>query len=325
MSDVRAIVAGGEGRASTHTIRALLAQLTRQLQASPTLTGADERAGLHREAREILATLLHRSLGEVSRGGDHPIDGDVALQAFGVAARRATGEPLAYCLGSAAFRHLELAVDSRVLIPRPETEIVVEQALKLTAAHAGGVAVDIGTGSGAIALSLATEGRFERVIATDISADALDVAAANADLMLHRAGTDAGLGTTTNSRVAPIEFRLGADFEPLGGIKARVIVSNPPYIAWEEAPDLPASVRDWEPHLALFADDGGMARYDVLLAGAPSHLAPGGWLVLEVDSRRATETARRATLSGLYENVQLIRDLTNRDRVLIARVSSDIT
>lgn len=324
VSDAYAADSGTEAPAIAYTIRTLLAKLSSQLTASTTLADAGESTGLQRESREIVATLLNVSPGEVSRRGDQIIDRNVVLQALTVATRRATGEPLAYCLGSAAFRHLDLAVDSRVLIPRAETEIVVEQALRLTDAQSGGVAVDIGTGSGAIALSLATEGRFDRVIATDVSADALLVAQANADRVLHRTVSDASARRAPQT-VAPVEFRLGADFEPLEGIKARVIVSNPPYIAWGEADDLPSSVRDWEPHLALFAADGGMARYDVLLADAPSHLAPGGWLVLEVDSRRAAETARRATQSGLYENVQLIRDLTNRDRVLIARLSGDIT
>jgi len=173
----------------------------------------------------------------------------------------------------------------------------------MTAERPGGIAVDIGTGSGAIALALATEGRFDRVIATDISADALDVARANA------AAVDSQ---------ALVEFRHGADLEPLIGIQARVIVSNPPYIAYEEASALPASVRDWEPATALFAADGGMARYDALLAGAARYLESGGIIVLEVDARRARETASRAEQFG-WTDVRLVQDLSERDRVLVAK------
>jgi len=333
---------------TAHTVRTLLAHLTSQLHASVALAAEHENEHEHepeheheqnqasahqrnhapnalsREAREILATVLNISPGDVSRRGNEFVNRDTAARALRIVTRRSTGEPLAYALGSAAFRYLDLFVDSRVLIPRPETEIVVEQALRVTADSPGGLAVDIGTGSGAIALSLATEGRFARVIATDLSPDALSVARLNADRTLHSGFGQAADHTTPARTAAPIEFRQGADFEPLQGIKAQVIVSNPPYIAWEEAGELPASVRDWEPHLALFANDLGMARYDVLLAGASSHLVPGGWLVLEVDSRRADETARRATANGRYTHVELVRDLTGRHRVLLARVSGDI-
>ena len=185
---------------------------------------------------------------------------------------------------------------------------MVDEALNAMHGRTGGIAVDIGTGSGAIALSLASEGRFDRVIATDVSPDALAVAELNAARLV--------------PPHAPVEFRLGADLWPLAGIKACLIVSNPPYIAPEEASSLPASVRDWEPALALFADDGGMARYDLLLAGAADYLEPGGWLVLEVDARRAGETARRATRTGKFTGVRLVRDLAGRDRVLVAQATT---
>lgn len=301
----RLFVNASGGRESSRTVRQLLADLEAVLCASRVLADAGENNELSRESREILAALLDLSPGDVSRRSDEMVPLEIASRALAVAERRATGEPLAYAVGSAAFRHLVLKVDRRVLIPRPETEIVVEEALKAVRGRAGGIAVDIGTGSGAIALALATEGRFDRVIATDISPDALEVARTNSAQL--------------NAAHAPIEFRLGADLAPLEGIRACLIVSNPPYIALDEAASLPASVRDWEPALALFADDRGMARYDAMIAGAPAHLEPGGWLVLELDSRRAHETARRTTQDGRYTNVSLIRDLTGRDRVLVAR------
>ncbi|MBL0171298.1 MAG: hypothetical protein IPP90_11300 [Gemmatimonadaceae bacterium] len=156
-----------------------------------------------------------------------------------------------------------------------------------------------------MALALASEGHFDRVIATDISADALEVAQANSAMV---------------TSGAPVEFRLGSDLAPLDGVRARVIVSNPPYIAYHEAAALPASVRDWEPATALFAADGGMARYNALLAHAARYLEPGGFVVFEVDARRGAETAQLAREYG-WTNVRLARDLSGRDRVLIAQAS----
>ncbi len=283
-------------RAALISIAALLADSSR--------IDAESRGDAHREARLLAAAVLAVSPGALARTLDDPLTREYHERLLHAAQRRANGEPLAYAVGTAAFRHLVLQVDARVLIPRPETEIVVDAALAVTAQRSGGIAVDIGTGSGAIALSLATEGHFDHVWATDISRDALEVAIAN--YARQPAGT------------TPATFASGADFAPLAGVKARVIVSNPPYIAYSEAAALPASVRDWEPSMALFAADNGMARYDVLLAGAADHLESEGWLVLEVDARRATDTMARAVHHG-FVNVRLIRDLSDRDRVLVAQ------
>lgn len=287
-------------------MRALLNDIAQQLQSSPALD-EETRADASREARLLVASVLDVAPGVLSRMLDRPVPHTTRDRILAAVARRVRGEPMAYCTGLAPFRHLVLAVDSRVLIPRPETEVVVEEALRLAAARPGGIAVDIGTGSGAIALALASEGAFDLVIGTDVSSDALAVATANVSRLPVGA--------------APIEFRAGADLAPLAGVLARVIVSNPPYIAYGEAVALPASVRDWEPATALFAADDGMARYDALLAGVSDYLEADGWLVLEVDARRAQITAERAVARG-FANVRLIRDLSGRERVLVARNSA---
>ncbi|MEO7520632.1 MAG: peptide chain release factor N(5)-glutamine methyltransferase [Gemmatimonas sp.] len=284
-------------------MRALLDEVVATLRKSARLD-ADVRDDAPREARLIAAAILECAPGDIARRMAHPVERGDEERIRAAAIRRAHDEPLAYCVGSAPFRHLVLRVDARVLIPRPETEIVVGEALKLSAATPGGIAVDIGTGSGAIALALATEGRFERVIATDVSVDALDVARDNASRL------PAG--------AAPVEFRGGADFAPVKGVRARVIVSNPPYISFREAQALPASVRDWEPAVALFASDGGMARYVALLAGAADCLEPGGWLVLETDAGRAFHTHTLAMAAG-FTDVRLVQDLSGRARVMVAR------
>ncbi len=300
-------VAGATSRervdaASSLTWRQLLEQVTTQLAAAQALE-ADVRADARREARLLVAGLLDWSPGQLAQQFDALVPTDAMARVVSATARRVRGEPLAYAVGTAAFRHLTLQVDARVLIPRPETEIVVGEALAATADRPGGIAVDIGTGSGAIALALATEGRFDRVIATDISADALEVARANTEMV----------GGAT-----PVEFRLGADLAPLQGVRARVLVSNPPYISYGEAAALPASVRDWEPATALYAADDGMARYAALLAGAAELLEADGVLVLEVDANRAAATAALAVSSG-WNVERLVQDLSGRDRVLVVR------
>ncbi len=294
------------------SLKTALQEITVQIAAASRLE-ADVRSDAAREAGLLAAGVLDVAPGDivrrVARGDALPLE--QLQQLRGAAGRRVLGEPLAYCVGRIGFRHLVLSVDRRVLIPRPETEIVVEEALRVAAGTPGGIAIDIGTGSGAIALALATEGRFDQMIATDLSADALAVATENAE------------------RVAPstpLEFRHGADLAPLADLKpagrsARVIVSNPPYIAYSEAAALPASVREWEPPVALFADHDGMARYEALIAGAPAILEPGGWLVLELDTTRAVRTADLARTAG-YDEVRLVKDLAGRDRVLVARWTS---
>lgn len=219
----------------------------------------------------------------------------------------ANGErPHQYAEGKAHFRHLELDVDERVLIPRPETEVVVDWALKL-AGSGGGIAVDIGTGSGAIALSLALEGSFERVIGTDVSADAIEAAAVN-------------LARLRQTLRAPVELRLGSFLAPVLGAGARLLVSNPPYIAAREIYALPANVRGWEPPLALLSGEDGMAATATIIEGAHRVLTPGGWLVLETDSTRARAAEALVRARGSYSDIAVHADLTGRDRVLVARL-----
>ncbi len=221
------------------------------------------------------------------------------------AERLRAGMPMQYAVGKAAFRHLTLHVDRRVLIPRPETELLVD--LVLAAQRGGrGTVVDVGTGSGAIALALAAEGAFDRVIAVDVSPDALAVARAN-------------LVAIPEDRRARVEFREGSLLAPIAGEKVEVVVSNPPYISPAEARELPALVHAWEPHLALFAEDDGMAVIRALVPEAASVLVPGGLLALEVDSRRADLAAAAVSADGRFTDVEQRLDLTGRPRMVVAR------
>jgi release factor glutamine methyltransferase len=266
-----------------------------------------ERAAIpdaRQEAIDIVAALLDVPRFWPSANRDARLDRSLRAAARGAAAKRARGAPFAYAVGRASFRHLTLDVDERVLIPRQETEQLVEIVLGL--AQEGGTAVDVGTGSGAIALALATEGRFARIVATDVSLDALAVARRNADLL-------AGALRT------PVELRHGADCAPLSGVRAALIVSNPPYIAFGEAAALPRSVRDWEPALALFGGVDGMRATAAIVSEAAAHLEPGGILALEIDARRASLVAERCAVDGRYRDIHVQLDLTGRERFVIAR------
>ena len=221
--------------------------------------------------------------------------------------RRADREPLQYILGRAAFRELELTVDRRVLIPRPETEVLVDEVLAWAAAQgrAGLSAVDIGTGSGAIALSLVREGPFGRVVATDASGDALDVARGNAAAL--------GLGDG-------VEFRPGSLFAALDdGETFDVVVSNPPYVAEAEAESLEPEVAVWEPVQALFGGPDGLAIIRELVRGAGVHLHPGGLLALEVGAGQIGLVVAEVENIGGYDDVRVRRDLAGRQRVILAR------
>lgn len=254
--------------------------------------------GPRREALRLLADLMDRSPGEVALHADLPVPADLAERAREGVRRRARGEPMAYVTGWAGFRQLTVAVDHRVLIPRPETEQLVDIVLHDAP---GGVVVDVGTGSGCIALSLAQEGHYAGVVACDRSAEALAVARANA----RRIGS-------------PVVFFRGDLVEAVQPGSCQAIVSNPPYLTEAELGTLDSSVREWEPAEALASGPDGMHAVGRLVAGAGRALAEGGLLAMEVDSSRAEQVAALAGRSG-WRDVAVIQDLFGRDRFVTAR------
>jgi release factor glutamine methyltransferase len=278
------------------TVAALVRELASMLAAASI-------ADAGREARDIVAAVHEEPRFWAALHEHELVAAERAEAARRAAKLRCAGAPFAYAVGVAAFRHLTLRVDERVLIPRQETEQLVDEVL---ARETTGLAIDIGTGSGAIALALASEGKFDRVIGTDVSRGAVTVAADNA------------MRLAAVLR-APVEFRQGALFAPVAGIKARVLVSNPPYIAHDEAAALPGSVRDWEPPVALFGAANGMAIISGIIRKAPDVLQSGGLLALELDSRRASLAAELALADGRYRDVSVRLDLAGRERFLIAR------
>jgi release factor glutamine methyltransferase len=214
--------------------------------------------------------------------------------------RRRAREPLQYVLGEWGFRRLVLTVDGRALIPRPETEMVVERAL----AHIDEVdaprVLDVGTGSGAIALAIADEHPGAQVVALDVSADALSLAREN----LERTGL-----------ADRVELRQGHLLDGLRG-PFDLVVSNPPYVRGDELPGLQPEVRDWEPHVALV----GEGLTEAIAAGAREVLRPGGGLVLEVAEGSAQRVAGDLRRLG-YDDVGVTLDLAGRDRVVEGRAA----
>ena len=258
-----------------------------------------------REARDIIAAVLDVPRFWAVANSVADASPDVARAVISAAMKRARGAPLAYAVGRASFRHLTLDVDERVLIPRVETEVLVERVLERCSSRTRSIA-DIGTGSGAIALSLAFEGDFDVVFATDISLDALAVASANG-------------ATFADALKSPVEFRHGSLLAPLRGERLDAIVCNPPYISFAEVPQLPPDVRDWEPSLALLCPQDGLSVTRELVRQAPDLLTPGGMLALEVDTRRAGSVAESIAVDGRYDGIEVLLDLTGRERFVFAR------
>lgn len=288
-----------ERLAETDTVKELIEDLAQRLTSGGV-------AAPFSEARDIIAALNDVPRFWPSMNGDVGVDAAMVTRARGAVDMRIRGAPLAYAVGRASFRHLTLDVDERVLIPRPETEELVDLVLSETRSVDGGVAIDVGTGSGAIAISLATEGRFSRVYGTDISLDALAVARRNVE--------------TLSSRLrAPVELLHGSLLGPLRGVRADVVVCNPPYIALGEAESLPSGVRDWEPAVALFSGADGMTAITRLVGEAADTLATDGLFALEVDARRASLVAELVSREQRFHAIRVELDLTGRERFVLAR------
>ncbi|WP_312238764.1 peptide chain release factor N(5)-glutamine methyltransferase [Stenotrophomonas sp.] len=212
-------------------------------------------------------------------------------------ARRVAGEPVAYLVGSRGFWTLDLAVTPATLIPRPETELLVELALARLPLDVPLAVADLGTGSGAIALALASERPLAQVIATDSSAAALAVARANA----------------VRNAVGNVRFREGSWFAPLAGMRLDLIASNPPYIASDD-PHLQQGDLRFEPATALAAGPDGLDDIRLIVDGATAHLRPGGWLLVEHGWDQGP-AIRALLLQAGFQSVATERDLEQRDRV----------
>jgi release factor glutamine methyltransferase len=285
----------------TITWRELLAEADARLAASGCATAQVDARWIVAECLDVTPAALSGALNELAtERGVARFDEMVR--------RRAEGEPLQYVLGSWGFRTLDLMVDHRVLIPRPETESVVEVALgeldALGGAERATRVLDLGTGSGAIALSIAVERVRTEVWATDASEDALAVARANI----------AGVGrpgsrvrTAVGDWFTALPAHLRSSFD--------LVVANPPYVT--RAAELPAEVADWEPVGALWSDQDGTADLQRIVTGAPDWLLPAGVLVCELSPEQADRMVDLAR--DHFEDASVEPDLTGRARALVAR------
>lgn len=281
-------------QSGTSTVAVLLAEGAQRL--AKTSGARDPGATPALDAELLLAHALGVSRARLRSHPEEIAPADAATRFLALVARRAAGEPVAYILGRKGFWTLELSVDPAVLVPRPETELLVERALTLDPGGEVRVA-DLGTGSGAIALALASARPRWRIIATDISAAALAVARANA----------AALGL---ERVALIQ---GDWLACLAARRFQLILSNPPYVAADDpALEQPELMR--EPRSALVAAEAGLAALRAIIRAAPEHLEPDGWLLLEHGATQAAAVAGALVARG-FAQVRSHRDLAGRERM----------
>ena len=259
-----------------------------------------------RDAEHLLSETLGLARLDLYLQFDRPLTPEELAAYKPLLLRRAEREPLQHVLGHMAFRELELTVDRRALIPRPETEELVGAVLEWAdgLGRSGLTALDVGTGTGAIALSLALEGPFERVVATDPSVEALELAARN------REAADLE---------ALVELRKGSFFDPVPpGEEFDVVVSNPPYVAETDESGLEPEVREWEPRQALFAGSEGLAVLLPLIEGAPRVLRTGGLLALEMAPGQAGAVAAAVRRTKTFDEPRVRMDLAGRERILLA-------
>lgn len=225
--------------------------------------------------------------------------------------RRLSREPIQYITGTQEFWSMEFMVSPRVLIPRPESEVLIEQALALgretpSFREEGVALLDLGTGCGALAVALAREFAKARIVATDLSEEALRVARGNSE---------------RHGMRARIEFRAGDWFAPFSeeAIRFHMILCNPPYIASEAFGSLCPEVREHEPRMALDGGEKGMAEITRILTEAGSYLHPGGWILMEMDPEQTLPAVRILEKTGQFDEHRRIQDYSRRYRVVMAR------
>lgn len=255
-------------------------------------------------AEYLLAHVLEMDRLQLYLHFDRPLSERELAACRPLLRRRGAREPLQYLLGSAPFRNLHLHVDPRVAIPRAETEYLVDVLAEVAGSdRVFDSALDVGTGSGAIAIALADEGRARSVTATEISADALDVARNNA--------ADAGYPM--------IDFRHGSLLEPVLDRSFDLVLSNPPYLSAAEWHSSEPEVRDWEPRGAMVAVDRGLAVIRELAAALPQVLRTGGWFGVEIGCEQGPAVSELLrSVSGL-DSVEVHKDLTGRPRYVLGR------
>jgi release factor glutamine methyltransferase len=266
-----------------------------QLQSGP----HPERA--RRDAEALLLHIVRRNRASLLAHREEYLEPENADRFTALLTRRATGEPMQYIFGEAEFYGLPFRVTPDVLIPRPETEHLVEKVIELTAHLPQPRIIDVGTGSGAIAIALAHYLPIAQITAIDISAAALAIAEENAE----------------QNKVA-IRFLSGDLLDAVTGESFDIVVANPPYVAANDRNSLSIEVRDYEPALALFAGDDGLAIYRRLVPAAFAALAPGGYVALEIGCGQ-TEAVQALLVGAAFHHVEFTPDLQGIPRVVSAQ------
>ena len=260
----------------------------------------------HREAEWLLTAILKTDRANLYLMREHRLQDDEQAKFDEFLNRRLKREPLQYILGVGEFYGFELVVSPAVLIPRPETELLVEKVVELAAKFEAPRIIDLGTGSGGIVVSLAKLLAHTRFVATDISTEALEIAQINAK----RLGV-----------VDRIEFRL-ADMTNAGALSSDeqfdLVVSNPPYVLENERASLQPEIREWEPAEALYVKDDGLKFYRSIVNFCNHHLRAGGWAACEMASQRSTAIAGLFREAG-FHHVQIIKDLVRFKRHVIGQ------
>ncbi len=281
------------------TIRDIIHETTEKLEAAGIPSA-------RLDAEVLLAFYLHCDRIELIKNPDNLLREDQIAAFRKLRARRLNFEPVAYITGRKAFWSFTLEVNPDVLIPRPDTEIIIEEALALCRSRALDCPriLDVGTGSGAIALALAKEMPGADIIATDISPAALAVAKKNARaLRLEKT----------------VHFVLSDLFEQVQGV-FDLIVSNPPYIGADEYETLESGVKDFEPKVALWAGQTGVEFYEKLIYQAHSRLAEKGWLLLEIGAKQdSAVSAIMTATAGFYDDIAVRADYAGLPRVIKGR------
>ena len=253
------------------------------------------------DAELLLLHLLGKDKAWLMAHREDELAAGVAARFTALIERRYKGEPVQYITGETEFYGIPLRVTPDVLIPRPETEHMVERAIKLATGLPAPCIVDVGTGSGCIAVALAHHLPSARITATEISAAALTIAAENA-----------------KRNAATVRFLEGDLLSPAAGERFELIVSNPPYVANADRATLTVEVRDFEPATALFAGAGGLDVYRTLIPAAFDALVPGGFVLLEIGCGQSPAIGELLTRSGFHE-IEFIPDLQGIPRVACAR------
>jgi release factor glutamine methyltransferase len=283
------------------------ATVAEALRAATTTLEAAHSLSPRLDAELLLADVLSVRREDLFAAPERPLERDEETRFETLVRRRQKQEPVAYILGRRAFRTVELEVNDNTLIPRPETETLVEVCLEKLADCAAPepFVLDIGTGSGAIALAIAEEFPTARVVATDVHPAPLDVARRNA----RRLGLE--------DRVTLLVSDVFDDLPP--GLRFDLIVSNPPYVTSEALRRLRVEVRGHEPHVALRADEGGMEFYRRIVPQAPGWLVSGGVLAVEIAEHKTVEVISEFAAADRYEQIDVRNDLGGLPRVVVAR------